>query len=145
MRAQGVPGKQNDNMYFVVQFQKKKNKEKKNRITVSQSKGRAHQQPGPVGELSGHVSIQAPRAYVHPGTQLWLLCTDGGQANAPKLMPIPMPKPWDREPSKLKSMFSVSIKSLSRMESTSQSRLLGTFSISRLAAIRLWELCCCPW
>lgn len=81
--------------------------------------------------------LSKPWGRVHPGTQLWLLCAGGGQANAPKLMPIPMPTPWDREPSKLKSMLSVSIKSLSRMESTSQSRLLGTFSISRLAAILL--------
>lgn len=86
-----------------------------------------------------------PHARVHPGTQLWWLCAVGGQAKALKPMPIPIPTPWDREPSKLKSMLCVSIKSLSRMESTSQSTPLGAFSISNWAAILLWEFCCWPW
>lgn len=47
--------------------------------------------PGGGGPFCSLCSV--PTAWVHPGTQLWLLCAGGGQAKAPKLMPIPMPTP----------------------------------------------------
>lgn len=76
--------KQNDNTYFVLKSQR-------NRITVSQSKGTAHQQPGPVGELSGHVSIQTfgPGFTLAPSSGCCVLMED--KQMPPSSCPSPCP------------------------------------------------------